>query len=109
MHNDDLSIKLIYANFFPILLQLCKIYSEGKARKVVGCSCVVVKVEIPCIVFVGCLKRYIDLFCGLTIFFLLAVSGHLCSSTSSLTKSLTYEIPHQLEGFSSVVIFVLEL
>ncbi len=25
-------------------LQLCKIDSEGKARKVVGCSCVVVKV-----------------------------------------------------------------
>lgn len=28
-----------------ILLQLCKIDSEGKARKVVGCSCVVVKVR----------------------------------------------------------------
>lgn len=27
-------------------LQLCKIDSEGKARKVVGCSCVVVKVRI---------------------------------------------------------------
>jgi hypothetical protein len=26
--------------------QLCKIDSEGKARKVVGCSCVVVKVKI---------------------------------------------------------------
>ncbi|CAN1303630.1 40S ribosomal protein S12 [Linum perenne] len=26
-----------------ILMQLCKIDSEGKARKVVGCSCVVVK------------------------------------------------------------------
>ncbi len=25
-------------------MQLCKIDSEGKARKVVGCSCVVVKV-----------------------------------------------------------------
>uniref|UniRef100_A0A0A8XUS5 Pco068483 n=1 Tax=Arundo donax TaxID=35708 RepID=A0A0A8XUS5_ARUDO len=25
------------------LMQLCKIDSEGKARKVVGCSCVVVK------------------------------------------------------------------
>lgn len=30
--------------------QLCKIDSEGKARKVVGCSCVVVKVKLkkPC-------------------------------------------------------------
>ena len=26
-------------------MQLCKIDSEGKARKVVGCSCVVVKVR----------------------------------------------------------------
>lgn len=26
-------------------MQLCKIDSEGKARKVVGCSCVVVKVK----------------------------------------------------------------
>lgn len=26
-------------------MQLCKIDSEGKARKVVGCSCVVVKVQ----------------------------------------------------------------
>lgn len=28
------------------MIQLCKIDSEGKARKVVGCSCVVVKVRI---------------------------------------------------------------
>jgi len=27
-----------------MLLQLCKIDSEGNARKVVGCSCLVVKV-----------------------------------------------------------------
>jgi hypothetical protein len=27
-------------------MQLCKIDSEGKARKVVGCSCVVVKVRM---------------------------------------------------------------
>ena len=30
---------------FPLCIQLCKIDSEGKARKVVGCSCVVVKVK----------------------------------------------------------------
>ena len=36
-------------------LQLCKIDSEGKARKVVGCGCVVVKVHTigP---FVVCIK-----------------------------------------------------
>ncbi|CAD5190741.1 unnamed protein product [Musa acuminata subsp. malaccensis] len=34
---------LIIALWFFILLQLCKIDSEGKARKVVGCSCVVLK------------------------------------------------------------------
>jgi hypothetical protein len=33
---------LVTVIFVP--LQLCKIDSEGKARKVVGCSCVVVKV-----------------------------------------------------------------
>jgi hypothetical protein len=33
-----------FACYLFILLQLCKIDSEGKARKVVGCSCVVVKV-----------------------------------------------------------------
>ena len=28
---------------------LCKIDKEGKARKVVGCSCVVIKVRDPCV------------------------------------------------------------
>jgi hypothetical protein len=34
---------LIYL-IWALGIQLCKIDSEGKARKVVGCSCVVVKV-----------------------------------------------------------------
>lgn len=37
---------LILTNFRALyLMQLCKIDSESKARKVVGCSCVVVKVK----------------------------------------------------------------
>ena len=41
---DSLSSMTICSNSFLLLSQLCKIDSEGKARKVVGCSCVVVKV-----------------------------------------------------------------
>lgn len=33
-------------HFALMFFQLCKIDSEGKARKVVGCSCVVVKVRL---------------------------------------------------------------
>lgn len=35
--------RLVIFSIFSV--QLCKIDSEGKARKVVGCSCVVVKVK----------------------------------------------------------------
>lgn len=37
-------IDFIIHNLIFDVMQLCKIDSEGKARKVVGCSCVVVKV-----------------------------------------------------------------
>lgn len=50
--------------------QLCKIDSEGKARKVVGCSCVVVKVKISFRVlnfisfhFTDCLSKGFMFFC----------------------------------------------
>lgn len=39
-------MSLIINYWFYPFIQLCKIDSEGKARKVVGCSCVVVKVQI---------------------------------------------------------------
>ena len=44
LHSVVWSESLIVTSFTYGALQLCKIDSEGKARKVVGCSCVVVKV-----------------------------------------------------------------
>jgi hypothetical protein len=46
-------------------MQLCKIDSEGNARKVVGCSCVVVKV--PILLGISCLYWLVIL--GLTFLF----------------------------------------
>ena len=48
-------------------MQLCKIDSEGKARKVVGCSCVVVKVKghpwnnIYLFIYFTALMRYLEM------------------------------------------------
>jgi hypothetical protein len=44
LHSVVQSYVLNVTSFIYGALQLCKIDSEGKARKVVGCSCVVVKV-----------------------------------------------------------------
>lgn len=57
-----------------MLLQLCKIDSEGNARKVVGCSCVVVKV---CSIFTPHVSEE-SLIHG--VFIIVSVSGHLLES-----------------------------
>jgi small subunit ribosomal protein S12e len=67
-----MNLSLDHNNLHLHSLQLCKIDSEGKARKVVGCSCVVVKVayqspnfvlQLIILVYLRQYKHDISLFC----------------------------------------------
>lgn len=99
--------------------QLCKIDSEGKARKVVGCSCVVVKVKISFRVlnfisfhFTDCLsKGFMLFFCWLH-FRILGRTLKLLMSFNSMsrpTKSLLIrsflDLPGAFEGILIVFCF----